>query len=179
MFHLTAERPDHAAEIETLLDRAFGPDRLAKTSYRYRAGVPPVAGLSLVAHAVGEIRGSIRYWPVRVGQNRPALLLGPLAIAPEHRGEGIGRALVDRTLDVAASQGHTLVLLVGDAPYYSRFGFEPAGPAGLYMPDERPERLLMTALAPDALLGVAGAVRPWRERGDKDVALPMPTLATV
>lgn len=159
---LTPERPADADAIEALLDAAFGAGRLAKTSYRYREGVAPVAGLSLVAREGDRLVGSIRYWPVRIGQaGTPALLLGPLAIAPDRQGTGIGRALMGATLEMAARTGHRLVLLVGDLPYYRRFGFEPAAPRGLVMPGEKPDRLLYRALAAKALDGVAGALLPW------------------
>ncbi|MCB9958741.1 MAG: N-acetyltransferase [Rhodospirillaceae bacterium] len=157
MFHLTTERPDDAAEIEALLDRAFGHNRFAKTSYRYRLHVAPVRGLSWVARngsetAPGAIVGSIRYWPVLIGRpGELALLLGPLAVEPARHGEGIGAALTFLTLDLAAWAGQRLVLLVGDHGYYRRFGFHPAAPHGFSMPGELPERLLMKPLVPVGL----------------------------
>ena len=153
MFHLTTERPDDAAAIETLLDRAFGRDRQSKISYRYRWGVVPVRGLSWVARLgrgpadAGPIVGSIRYWPVRVGAHRdPAVLLGPLAVDPDRHGQGIGAGLMYQTLDLASWANHPLVLLVGDLAYYRRFGFGPAAPWGFSMPGERPERVLIKPL---------------------------------
>ncbi len=165
MFVTTAERRKDAAEIETLLDAAFGPKRQAKISYRYRRGVAAIPYLRLVVRDGGRIVGSIRYWPVTVGEaDAPALLLGPLAIAPDRRGEGIGAALVHRTIEAAVRAGHRLVLLVGDTDYYGRFGFTPAAPHGIFMPDERPERLLLREIAAGGLAGVAGAVKPLRRR---------------
>ena len=171
MFHLTTERPDDAAAIETLLDRAFGADRSSKASYRYRFRITPVRGLSWVARdgaasAPGSIVGSIRYWPVRVGAaGEPALLLGPLAVDPDRHGAGIGAALTFHTLDLACWGNHRLVLLVGDHRYYGRFGFRPAAPLGFVMPDEQPHRLLMKPLArpgqgvaPGVLYSAASAV---------------------
>jgi predicted N-acetyltransferase YhbS len=163
MFTITTERPADAGEIEALLDVAFGAGRLAKASYQYRHGVKPVAGLSLVARDRGRLVGAIRYWPVRIGNaGTPALLLGPLAVDPTRRGEGIGRMLVARTLDRAMLEGQRIVLLVGDLAYYQQFGFEPATPHGLIMPREKPERLLVRTLAPDALAGITGDIRPAR-----------------
>lgn len=163
MFQLTTEHAQDAEAIEALLDAAFGPDRRSKTSYRYRGGVAPVPGLSLVARAGDRIVGSIRYWPIQVGAAaRPALLLGPLAIAPDLQGKGIGAALSFQTLDMAAWSGHRLVLLVGDLAYYRRFGFQPAAPHGLHMPGEKPERLLHTELAKGAVANYRGAIRRWR-----------------
>lgn len=162
MFEITAERPQDGAAIEALLDQAFGADRHAKISYGYRAGVAPDPRLRLVAREPGRIVGTIRYWPVRIGGATPALLLGPLAVAGDRRSGGIGAALIGRSLGMAAQAGHRIVLLVGDLDYYRRFGFRPAAPYGLVMPREKPERLLVTELAPGALDRVSGDLLPWR-----------------
>ena len=130
--------------------RSFGIRRHTKISYRYRIGRPPVETLSLVALKGPILVGSIRYWTLRLDE-QPALLLGPLAIAPHLRGVGIGRALVRESLGQAADLGHRLVFLVGDPAYYGRFGFTPA-PAGIVMPGEDPARLQW--------LGLAGAAAP-------------------
>jgi predicted N-acetyltransferase YhbS len=161
MFDITAERPEDGPVIDHLLDQAFGPGRHAKASYRYREDVAPERPLCLVARdAGGRVVGSIRHWRVVLGQaGAPGLLLGPLAVDPALRDRGIGRALVWRSLDMAAAAGHRIVLLVGDLAYYRQFGFRVA-PPDLVMPGERPERLLVTALAPGALDGVRGTVRP-------------------
>ncbi|MBI1245893.1 MAG: GNAT family N-acetyltransferase [Alphaproteobacteria bacterium] len=163
MFHLTTERPDDAAAIEALLDKAFGPDRHSKISYRYRNAAPPVRGLSRVARADadGRLLGTIRYWPIEAG-GADALLLGPIAVEPSLKGRGIGVALMRDTLDAAAWMGHSRIVLVGDIGYYARFGFAPAAPLGLIMPGEKPERLLACALAKDAFAGVSGVLAPRR-----------------
>ena len=139
MFVLRPETPADVPAIEALLDRVFGIRRQHKASYRYRVGIEPVRALCLVAEEAGTLVGTIRYWPVRVGAV-PALLLGPVAAAPSHAGNGIGRALVGTTLERAAALGHRLVLLVGDPAYYARFGFAPAPPE-IEMPGEDPARL--------------------------------------
>jgi len=163
MFHLTTERPEDGPAIETLLDRAFGPDRHAKISYRYRTEMPPVRELSRVARADadggsgGRILGTIRYWPVAIG-GHDALLLGPVAAELALKGRGIGVALIRDTLDAAAWMNAARVVLVGDIGYYKRFGFVPAAPMGLHMPGENPDRLLACALARNAFAGVSGAV---------------------
>jgi len=164
MFTITTERAEDDPAIEALLDRAFGPGRTSKLSYRYREGVAPFAGLSLVARDAGEaIVGSIRYWPVAISRRRqPALLLGPLAVEPRLAGKGIGRALIRESLDMAAWGRHRIVLLVGDLDYYSRFGFTPASTHGIDMPGEDPARLLALALAPAALDQASGTLQPWR-----------------
>jgi predicted N-acetyltransferase YhbS len=164
MFTITTERAEDGPQIENLLDEAFGPFRDSKVSYRYRAGVAPVAGLKLVARDEDDtVIGTIRYWPVAVGRTmRQGLLLGPLAVAKGRRALGIGATLVRRTLDMAAWARHERVLLVGDHAYYERFGFVPAAPLGITMPGENPARLQALALVPHAFEGAAGPVQPWR-----------------
>jgi predicted N-acetyltransferase YhbS len=160
-------RPERAADgpaIETLLDQAFGPGRMDRVSYRYRDGMPPVAGLSHVAVSPrGYVLGTIRYWPVAIGpRSCPALLLGPLAVTGAAQGRGLGAALARYTLSVATAAGHKRVLLVGDLDYYRQFGFAPVASAGITMPREKAHRLLGLELTAGALAGVAGEVRRWR-----------------
>ncbi|HWL69071.1 MAG TPA: N-acetyltransferase [Geminicoccus sp.] len=145
--------------IELLLDRSFGSDRRRKISYRYRFGVPPVRSLCLVAldDRAGMV-GAIRYWPLLVGA-RACLLLGPLAIDPARRGQGIGRLLMARSLDRAAQEGWQHVYLVGDPGYYRQFGFELVAP-GLVMPGENPARLMGRSLG-SVKLPEAGVLLPW------------------
>jgi predicted N-acetyltransferase YhbS len=163
MYKILRERPADAGDIEQLLDLAFGPNRLAKTSYRYRDGVAPVSALSWIARDGERLVGTIRYWPILVGaSDAPALLLGPLAVDPTRRGEGIGRMLVARTLDQAMLSGHRLVLLVADPGYYEQFGCMPAAPFDFTMPHENPARLWVRPLAPGALHGVTGVIKPRR-----------------
>lgn len=164
MFQLIPTAIADAPAVEALLDAAFGPGRKSKTSYRYRDGVEAIPALSYVAREDDRIIGSISYWPIRVGSpGKPALLLGPLAVDPTRKNEGIGRALVFRTLEVAASMGHRLVLLVGDPTYYCRFGFAGAEALGIRMPDEDQARLQYRALDPAAAEEFEGVVRPWSD----------------
>ena len=157
---IVQEQPEDAAEIERLLDLAFGPDRLTKTAYRLREGVSPVPELCLVARENGVLRASNRFWPVRIGEGIwPALLLGPLAVDPEHRGRGLGIELMRRGLEQARMMGHARIILVGDEPYYARVGFSRAKAVGLALPgpvDER--RLLALELVPGSFEGVSGMV---------------------
>ena len=172
-------KPESAAlspRIELLLDRVFGAERREKASYLYREKVAPVAPLSWVAlDQHKKLVGSIRYWPIQVGDAaHPALLLGPLAITPQLAGKGIGRALTFRTLEIAAEMGHDLVLLVGDYDYYKRFGFVPATPYGFVMPGEaRPERLQVTELRPGVLGRVSGEIRHLKDGNGSVVTLPL------
>ena len=155
-----------AGAVERLYDDVFGPARFHKASYLFREGVEPVHELSWIAlegDRPGNDRlvGAIRYWPILVGETgHSALLLGPLAIAQDRAGKGIGRALMFKTLDLAAQLGHDLVLLVGDVDYYKRFGFVPATPHGFAMPGEsRPDRLQVAPLKDSVLGRIAGEVR--------------------
>jgi predicted N-acetyltransferase YhbS len=121
-----------------------------------RDGVAPVAELCLVAREDGIVAGAIRYWPVRVG-GAEALLLGPVAVHPTHQGEGLGGWLIRESLERARAHGWARVMLVGDAPYYGRFGF--ARLEGVEMPPPtNPARVLGLALVPGAWDGIAGAV---------------------
>ncbi len=166
MFRLSTETPDDTAEVEYLFDLAFAPGREALSSYRLRDGIAPLAALSLVAREqrepeAGGVAGAIRYWPILVGNGagaKKALLLGPVAVHPTHQGEGLGASLIWDSLARARSAGWKRVILVGDAPYYRRFGFRRA--EGLsFPPPTNPNRLLALALVDGGLDGVRGMVR--------------------
>lgn len=158
MWEVRPERAEDAPLVDALVALSFGPGRYAKSAYRLREGVAPVAGLSFVAIEDGTLRGSVRFWPVVAG-TRPALLLGPLAVQPDQRGRGIGIALMKRGLEEAKKQGHRAVVLVGDAPYYGRVGFAPLPPGALRFPGPvDPARVLGIALEPGALDELRGEV---------------------
>jgi len=148
---------DNAA-IESLLDRAFGPDRRAKTCERLRQGNTPA--LALVARAPdGAVVGTVRLWPVSIGGRHRALMLGPLAVDAAWRGERIGARLMRRALAEATLRGHGAVILVGDEPYYQRFGFDAAPTRHMLMPGPVDRaRFLALELRPGALAGARGAV---------------------
>lgn len=159
-----AIKPEVSAQgpaVERLYDDVFGPARFHKASYLYREGVDAVPELSWVALDGDRLVGAIRYWPILIGDaGHSALLLGPLAIASDLAGRGIGRSLVFKTLEIAADLGHELVLLVGDIDYYKRFGFVPATPHGFAMPGEtRPDRLQVAPLKRDVLGRISGEIR--------------------
>jgi predicted N-acetyltransferase YhbS len=156
MFELRPEGPGDRWEVEALYDLCFAPGREALSSYRLREGVPPVADLCLVAVDTGAIAGAIRFWPVRIGEAR-ALLLGPVAVHPTHQGEGIGAWLIRDGMARARAQGWPRMMLVGDAPYYGRFGFRRL--SGVAMPPPtNPERVLGLELQPGAWDHVTGEV---------------------
>jgi predicted N-acetyltransferase YhbS len=154
------ESADDAVAIERLHERTFGPGRYAKTAYRIREGVTHRLDLSFTAWIGTLIIGSIRVSPVRIG-GTPALLLGPLTVEPPFRERGIGQKLMERALAEARQQGHRLVVLVGDEPYYAKAGFRliPKGQATMPGPVD-PARLLVAELADGAFAGVSGQIRP-------------------
>ncbi len=160
---ISLETPADVAQREALLDLAFGrAARLAKTSERLREGRKPAEGLAFAAHGPdGRVAATLRLWHVTAGPGRPALLLGPLAVHPWFRDRGLGGALMNAAICEATRLGHGAILLVGDAPYYARFGFTPALTEGLWLPgafDRR--RFLGLELVPGALIGARGLVSP-------------------
>lgn len=157
MYQLEEETVADWWEVEALLDLCFAPGRTALSSYRLRDGLDPVAPLCLVLRdGEGILAGAIRYWPVRAG-GRPTLLLGPVAVHPTRQGEGLGGLLILESLAEARRLGHDRVMLVGDAPYYGRFGFRKL--TGVEMPPPtNPDRVLGLELRPGAWQGVVGRV---------------------
>ena len=152
---LRAETEEDWWEVETLLDLSFAPGREALSSYRLREGVPPRADLCLVAREEG-LAGCIRAWPVRIG-TAGAVLVGPVAVHPTRQGEGLGGLLIRACLERARQAGEARAMLVGDAPYYGRFGF--ARLPGVEMPPPtNPDRILGVALSPGGWDGVRGRV---------------------
>ncbi|WP_375787134.1 GNAT family N-acetyltransferase [Bradyrhizobium sp. Pha-3] len=153
------ERRSDVAARDSLLDAAFGPGRFAKTSERLREGRKPARGLAFVARRGGHLVGTLRLWPVVTGTGHACLLLGPLAVAEEARCLGIGATLMRQALQRAHRLGHRAVILVGDAAYYSRFGFSAEKTGMLRMPGpyER-DRLLACELVPGALTAARGTI---------------------
>lgn len=161
-FVIREEKPADVPAREALLDAAFGPARFLKTCERLREGSQPAPGLALVARDdEGDLLGTIRLWPIFAGGLRPALLLGPVAVAAHARALGIGGELIRTSLARAEALGHRAVLLVGDAPYYSRFGFERRHTEKLVLPGPVEQaRFLGLELTPGALEGAKGKVSP-------------------
>jgi len=154
------EAPAEAGARESLLDRAMGAGRRRKICERLRGGRLPADGLALVARDGGRLLGTVRLWPVVAGE-RPALLLGPLAVAPERQGEGVGAALLREALSRASALGHAAVLLVGDPLLYGRFGFTAGAADRLWLPGPFDKaRFQGLELVAGALDGAAGLVAP-------------------
>ncbi|GIQ77233.1 GNAT family N-acetyltransferase [Bradyrhizobium sp. RD5-C2] len=153
------ERRSDVAAREGLLDAAFGPGRLAKTSERLREGRKLARGLAFVARRGSHLVGTLRLWPIVTGTGHACLLLGPLAVAEEARCLGIGAALMRQALQRAHRLGHRAVILVGDAAYYRRFGFSAETTGALRMPGPyQRDRLLACELMPGALRGAGGLI---------------------
>lgn len=173
---IAPQQQRHADAREALLDEALGAARRSKTSERLREGRLPAQGLSFVALDGDLVVGTLRLWHISAG-SVPALLLGPLAVARSHRSLGLGGKLIRHALACAALRGHKAVLLVGDAPYYARFGFEAKITAALNLPGPVDRaRFLGFEIVPGALAGAQGMVvasgaRGWR-RGGAVEALP-------
>jgi predicted N-acetyltransferase YhbS len=157
-FAIRAERASDVVAREALLDACFGENRHTRTCQRLRDGRAPAEGLALSATARGRLVGTVRLWHVSAG-GIPALMLGPLAVEASSRQFGAGAALMDHALAAAKARGHRAVILLGDAPYYIRFGFSGAktGELSLPGPFER-ERLLGLELTEGALDGAWGMI---------------------
>jgi predicted N-acetyltransferase YhbS len=148
------ERPEDADAVERLVLAAFGPGRFAKAAERLREGREPDYALSFLAWEGGEVAGCVRLWRVRVGET-PAILLGPIAVSKTLRSQGLGAALVERCCAACEASGETLIVLVGDMPFFGPHGFSPAAKVTMPGPvDQR--RVLAKALVSG--VEAAGAV---------------------
>lgn len=155
---ISVETEGDSWEVEALYDLCFAPGRTGLSSYQLRQGAPEGALCLVWRDDIGVLGGAIRHWAVSVGDAQ-ALLLGPIAVHPTRQGEGLGAVLMETALHKATELGWQRVLLVGDAPYYQRFGFSRLD--GVQMPlPTNPDRILGRALAEAAWDGVAGLVRP-------------------
>ncbi len=154
------EAPVDREAIDRLHERAFGPGRFARTAYRLREMAGEAAVFGFTAHVGTLLVGSVRVTPVQVGALR-ACMLGPLTVDPAFEGKGIGATLMGEAINAARAQGLALMMLVGDLPYYSRFGFQPLAPGRIVLPGPvNPARFLALELAPGALAGATGTVSP-------------------
>lgn len=161
------EVPADQAAVERLSERAFGPGRFARTAYRLREGVAHDMRLSFTALVGTLIVGSVRMTPVRTGAladggTPQSHMLGPVTVDPAFEGRGIGSGLIRAAVAAAREQGCRLVLLVGDEPYYRRFGFTMVRPGLLSLPGPvDPRRFLALELEEGALAAAAGPVLAW------------------
>ena len=158
-WQIRLETPEDAGHIEALNAASFGPGRFAKSAYRLREGVHPVPSLSFVAIEQDILRGSVRFWPIRVGGHEE-LLLGPLAVQSDQRGRGIGISLMQAGIEAARQGPWRAILLVGDEPYYTRVGFSRLPPGRVKFPGPVDQnRILGLSLKSGELLTLSGEVR--------------------
>lgn len=157
-FAIRAERASDVVAREALLDACFGANRHMRTCQRLRDGRAPAEGLAFSVVRQGKLVGTVRLWHVSAG-GVPALVLGPLAVDASCRELGVGAALMSHALAAAKARGHGAVILLGDAPYYARFGFAAlkTGELSLPGPFER-DRLLGLELRQGALDGAWGMI---------------------
>jgi predicted N-acetyltransferase YhbS len=183
-YAIVAEAAADVAARDALLDAAMSPNWRRKASEQLRRGRRPSEGLAFVARgAAGEVAGTVRLWDVEFGAgigagSTRALLLGPLAVDRSLKGSGIGSALMRHAIEEARRLGHGAILLVGDAPYYSRFGFTAEKTARLAMPGPyEPHRFLAVELVPGALDAAQGVLRPTGRRTKEGSANGMAAVA--
>jgi predicted N-acetyltransferase YhbS len=159
-FAIRSERASDVVAREALLDSCFGENRQTRTCQRLRDGRAPAEGLAFSAVRQGRLVGTVRLWHVSAGGVR-ALVLGPLAVDDTCRKLGVGAALMDHALAAAKARGHGAVILLGDAPYYARFGFSAQKTGELSLPGrfER-DRLLGRELREGGLDGAWGIIVP-------------------
>ena len=151
--------------VEQLLDAAFEPERRQRTSYRIRAGVKWLPALSFAALDDDDwLVGSIQVWPVALltsdDKAHPLLMVGPVAVMPGHQGEGYGKALMAASLGAIDPAAALPQVLIGDAPYYGRFGFAEA-PRGWTCPGPWDPARLLVRCANFAVLPQNGSLCPW------------------
>ena len=130
---ITTEKPEQYDAVEQLAEVAFGPGRFTRTAFRLREGVPHIDSLSFVACLGKELTGYVRLTPIKIG-NHQSLVLGPLVVAPAFKSCGIGKRLMEKSVQAARAHGETSILLVGDEPYYGQFGFEQVPAGSIQMP---------------------------------------------
>jgi len=163
-FAVRPERAEDEQALRELAEATFGPGRFARTAYRVREGAAVAEELSLTAWCGDELAGAIRFTAIRIGARSGALLLGPLMTGAKWAGKGCGRALIEQGLKLARKRGAALVLLVGDVPYYDRFGFRLVPPGQITLPGPvDPARLLAVELKTGALQDYEGQVEGERD----------------
>jgi len=159
--HLSELRPLATiapADVEALLDAAFGTDRHRRTAYRVRVGLQPIGALSLARVEGDRLTGCIQCWPVQLntddGRAVPMVMVGPVAVAPDRQGTGIGQQLM--AASIAAAGDDAPLMLIGDPEYYGRFGFDAERTGGWRMPGPYEQRRLLARGAVPDCSGMMG-----------------------
>lgn len=146
--------PDELALAATVHASAFGRDEEARLPMAIVAEGHEV--LSVAAEIDGFIVAHALFSPL--GGPEGAWALGPVAVAPDHQGGGIGSALVGFGLQRARERGARSVFVLGEPSFYGRFGFSAEKARGAWVP-WRGEMFQALELVPDALVGWSGALR--------------------
>lgn len=155
------------ALVEALLDRAFEPERHKRTAYKVREGTDWLPGLSFAAIDGEEhLVGTIQCWPVALtdpqGRAHPMIMVGPVAVLPEHQGQGYGKALMTSSLAALSPQAPLPQVMIGDPEYYGRFwGFTNEYTAGWDLPGPFEQRRLLVRCTNPAVLPKEGMLGPW------------------
>ena len=151
--------PADLPAISELHAKTFGPGRFVRTAYRVREGTPAISRYCRATYLGDRLIAAVRMTPISIGDAEGALLLGPLVVDPDFAGQGFGKKLIAEVIETAKADGQRLVLLVGDEPYYGRFGFRPVPPGQIAMPGPvNPQRLLAAELTDGALADMRGLV---------------------
>jgi predicted N-acetyltransferase YhbS len=153
---LTLDDRPHVAALHA---HVFGPGRFARSAYRIREAAPPLSPYCSGAFAGDQLIASVQLTPILIGGTGPHLLLGPLAVDPAFAGQGYGKTLVAQALDAARANAIGCVILIGDVPYYGRFGFKPVRPGTITLPGPvNPARILAVELQLGSLANAVGAI---------------------
>jgi predicted N-acetyltransferase YhbS len=162
-----------ADAVEALLDAAFGADRKARTAYKLRIGVSAVPALSFAVVDDDALLGTIQCWPVRIA-SAPLVLVGPVAVAPNAQGKGLGKALMDVMLAAADAHGFDALMMIGDPEYYGRFfGFSAEATVGWVLPGPVARHRLLARITRPGGVPAKGDVLP-----DLSIATTFATGAT-
>lgn len=154
-----AVTPADLGAISELHALVFGPGRFARSAYRVREGKGLLSRYCRIAELGERLVSALRMTEVTIGGQPGAALLGPLAVHPDVKGNGFGRRLVAEALAEMKSAGVKLVVLVGDEPYYGKFGFKPVPPGRIVLPGPvNAARLLAAELEEGALHHFSGLV---------------------
>jgi len=154
------------ALVEALLDRAFEPERHKRTAYKVREGMDWLQGLSFAALDEGEMLvGTIQCWPVALttpdGRAHPMIMVGPVAVLPEHQSQGYGKALMTASMTALDPRAPLPQVMIGDPEYYGRWGFTNAGTAGWSLPGPYEKHRLLVRCDNPAVLPREGTLGPW------------------
>ncbi len=157
------------ALVEELLDRAFEPTRHTRTAYRLREGMDWLPALSFAAlDSTDQLVGTIQCWPVALtdpaGRAHPIIMVGPVAVLPQHQGAGYGKALMLASLGALSPEAPLPQMMIGDPEYYERFfGFSNVHTRGWSLPGPYEQHRLLARTANPAVLPREGLLGPWRK----------------